>query len=40
MSVSVESKAIAKHALKAFGGTPSVQAYHHDTEKISVDLLR
>jgi len=40
MSVSVENKTLAKHALKAFGGTPQVQAYHHDTEKLSVDLLR
>jgi hypothetical protein len=40
MSVSVENKAIAKHALKAFGGTPRVQAYHHDTESLSVDVLR
>jgi antitoxin YqcF len=40
MSASPENKAVAKHALKAFGGTPSVRAYHHDTEKLSVDLLR
>jgi antitoxin YqcF len=40
MSVSVENKAIGKHAFNAFGGTPSVRAYHHDREKLSVDLLR
>lgn len=40
MSVSAENKAIAKHALKAFGGTPNVQAYHHDLEVLSVDILR
>lgn len=40
MSISPENKAVAKHALKAFGGSPSVQAYHHDTVKLSVDILR
>ncbi len=40
MSVSVENKALAKHAWMAFGGTPTVRAYHHDTEKMSVDVLR
>jgi hypothetical protein len=40
MSVSVENKAVAKHVLKAFGGTPRVQAYHHDTENLGVDILR
>lgn len=40
MSVSAENKAIAKYALAAFGGSPTVQAYHHDTEEYSVDILR
>src|SRR5262249_46838529 len=40
MAVSAENKAIAKHVLNAFGGTPIVQAYHHDTQQLSVDLLR
>ncbi len=40
MGVSVENKTLAKHVLKAFGGTPRVQAYHHDIESLSVDLLR
>jgi antitoxin YqcF len=40
MNVSAENKAIARHALKAFGGTPTVQAYHHDTENLSIDILR
>ncbi len=40
MSASTENKAIAQHAWKAFGGTPKVRAYQHDTEAISVDVLR
>jgi hypothetical protein len=40
MTASSENKAVAKHALKAFGGTPKVQAYHHDFENLSVDILR
>jgi antitoxin YqcF len=40
MTVSPANKAIAKHVLKAFGGTPKVQAYHHDTISMSVDILR
>ena len=40
MSVSVENKTVAKHVLKAFGGTPQVRAYHHHTESLSVDILR
>jgi antitoxin YqcF len=40
MSVSVENKSLAEHASKAFGGSPRVQAYHHDTENLSIDVLR
>jgi antitoxin YqcF len=40
MKISPENKAIAKHVLKAFDGTPNVQAYHHDTLKLSIDILR
>jgi antitoxin YqcF len=40
MGVSAENREIARHALYAFGGAPSVHAYYHDTEKLSVDLLR
>lgn len=40
MAVSVENKAVAKHASAAFGGTPRVQRYHHDTESLSVDILQ
>jgi hypothetical protein len=40
MNLSVENKSVAKYALKAFGGTPRVQAYHHDTEALSIDILR
>lgn len=40
MNASVENRAIAKHVLKAFGGTPRVNAYNHDTDGLSVDLLR
>ena len=40
MEVSPDNKLIARHALAAFGGTPSVRAYHHDTERLTVDILR
>lgn len=40
MSVTVENKAVATHALQAFGGTPRVRRYHHDTEALTVDVLR
>jgi hypothetical protein len=40
MGASTENKVIAKYALNAIGGVPNVQAYHHNTETLSVDMLR
>lgn len=37
--IPAERKIIAKHLLTIFGGKPAVQAYHHDTEPLSVDLI-
>lgn len=39
-TVSGDNKALARYALKAFGGSPHVQAYYHDTEALSVDILK
>ncbi|MHC2065922.1 suppressor of fused domain protein [Bremerella sp. T1] len=36
---SAEDKKVAKHASAAFGGSPSVAEYLHDTESLSVDIL-
>jgi hypothetical protein len=40
MNVSPENKAIAKHVAKAFGGVPRVNAYLHESEPLTVDILR
>jgi antitoxin YqcF len=40
MGASAENKAVAKQAWTAFGGTPNVRAFHHDTEELCVDILR
>jgi len=37
---SPQHKAVARHALAVFGGTPVVHAYHHDQiETLSIDML-
>src|SRR6266540_4964655 len=36
---SPQNKQLARHALAAFGGTPKVVAYHHDTMPLSIDIL-
>lgn len=39
-SVTERHKLIANRAAHAFGGTPHVHRYHHDTEALHVDVLR
>src|SRR5687767_7479679 len=36
---SSRNKAVAKYAHKAFGGVLRVQAFHHDVEPLTIDLL-
>lgn len=38
-TISPDNKQIARHAAKAFGGTPSVVAYWDEAKQYSVDLL-
>jgi len=38
-SVSPQRKAVARHALAVFDGTPVVHAYHHDDIDLSIDIL-
>jgi hypothetical protein len=38
-SVSAENKAISRHVAQAFGGTPHVRIYDHDTIDLSVAIL-
>lgn len=38
-SVSPENKAIARHVARAFGGTPHVHEYVHDTVDLSIGIL-
>jgi antitoxin YqcF len=37
--VSPENKALAKYVVKAFGGTPHVTEYEHDTADLSIGIL-
>jgi hypothetical protein len=40
MAVSAENKMVAKHAAAAFGGRPNVWDYHHDTEPLTIGVLK
>jgi hypothetical protein len=39
-AVGAENKLVARHVLEAVGGTPQVNEYVHDTEDLTIDILR
>ena len=39
-AVTPENKLVARHVLAAVGGTPQVNEYVHDTEDLTIDILR